>query len=204
MPTRAKKYLFLSISLIVVSFVAFFIFITNFNWKWCGVISAITTIAYLGVFAKWESVNRNDISARFSNYNNKLDGLRDVLISFQYWKGNENLNWYSKDKIRYLIDMCDELVGELTSPKIKYSEFLKLTILPIVSFSAGVLADKASLEISLSIAIIAVLVVIFIWEVKELCKFVINFIFKSSSTDKWKNLTYALKDLLIRDFGETE
>ncbi|MBD5111427.1 MAG: hypothetical protein HDT42_02665 [Ruminococcaceae bacterium] len=204
MSTRARKYLFLSISLIVVSFVVFLIFITNVNWTWCGVISIITAIAYLGVLAKWENVNRKDVSTRFSNYNNRLDGLRDTLINFQYQKGNENINWYSKNKIQYLIDMCNELVGELSSPKIKYTEFLKLTILPIVSFSAGVLADKASLEISLSIAILAILFVIFIWEIKQLYVFVINFIFKSSSTDELKNLTYALNDLLIRDFGESE
>ncbi len=196
-----EMVLFFALAFIIATPLAFlFIFLTNVNQVYWGAISAITALAIPIVIFLLERHRIKRAKDNFDVYNYKLDQLRDVLKELTYKSNGVDSNWYSKEKIQYLINECNKTIDECSSPKRKSMDFLKLTVLPIISFVAGVIADKASMETSLSLAGVAVTFAFTIWGVKQIVEFLDDLILKSSSIGTIKSVRDKLKDLLVRDF----
>ncbi len=175
------------------------VFLMDANKIYWGIISAVTSLVIPVVLFLSE---RNRISGAmdsYNDYNKSLDTLRDILIDLKYDSNGVPGNWYSKSKIRYLISECDKLLTE-NATKNKSVDFLKFMVVPIISFVAGVIADKAPIGLSLSFAVVAFLFALSIWGIYEIVKFLDDIILKSSSINTIKNVRDKLKDLQERDF----
>lgn len=124
--------------------------------------------------------------------------MRDVLAEL---KCNDNgANWNSKNKIEYLINECTEMINQRLLPQKQTLEFIKLMILPIISFVAGVISQKTNIEQAIQYAVIALLIVIIIWGIKQIIEFIDEITMKSSSINTIESVRHMLSDLLVRDF----
>lgn len=136
----------------------------------------------------------------FVEYNKKLNLLHDVLTEIKYSK-NGKKNWCSKNKIEYLINECTEMINHRLLPQKQTLEFVKLMILPIISFVAGVISQKTNIEQAIQYAVIALFIVIIIWGIKQIIEFIEEITMKSSSVSTIESVRHMLSDLLVRDFG---
>ena len=204
--TPIIEKIFFSVIVLVIAapLIFLFVFLIDVNKVQWGIISAATSVA-IPVALFWLEKNRiKSVMKCYADYNNRLDKFRDTLISLKYDNNGISGNWYSKSKIQYLINECDKLLAETTSPRGRSTDFLKFMIVPIISFVAGVIADKASIEVSLSFAAIALALALSIWGINEIVKFFDSIILKSSSFNTIINVRNKLKDLLERDFGSED
>ncbi len=200
-----EKILFAIIVLVIAAPLIFlFMFLIDVNKLHWGIISAAVSFAIPVMLFLLESNRIKGVMARYTDYNNRLDKLRDTLINLKYDNSGISENWYSKSKIQYLINECDKLLAETTSPRGGSIDFLRFMIVPIISFVAGVIADKASIEVSLSFAFIALTLALSIWGINEIVKFLDDIILKSSSINTIINVRNKLKDLQERDFGSED
>ena len=200
-----EKVLFLVLVLMfVVPLTFLFVFLKDVNKVHWGIISATTSLAIPVVLFLLERNRIKSAMKCYTEYNERLDIIRDTLIKFEYDNNGISENWYSKSKIQYLINECDKLLAETTSPRSRSIDFLKFMIVPIVSFVAGVIADKASIEVSLSFAVIALTLALAIWGINEVVKLFDDIILKGSSINTIINVRNKLKDLLERDFGSED
>ncbi len=164
--------------------------------KW-GLYSTLAWIILFYVFIYIMSVKtRKNWKDNISNYNMKLDCLKDIL-------SEEKINYYSKNKIEKLIEQCEKSINDLLSEKEKKMEhsnrFIERYILPIVAYGAGVLTMKINFTEVLQICIIAIFIVfilkIYIWEFRMLIEKITG-----NELEKEKYMKVTLEDLLIRDF----
>lgn len=202
MPFKEKILLIFLVILIATPLVFLLVFFIDANQVQWAFFSAITAVAIPIVLFLLE---RNRIKSAMDNYidyNNKLNLLRDVLKGLTYDNNGTHGNWYSKRKIKHLINECNKILDESSSPKSKTMDFLKSMILPILSFVAGVIADKASIEISLSLAVAAFVFALAIWGIIQIVEFLGDVILKSSSISTIKSIRDKLKDLLAIDFED--
>lgn len=200
MPIKEKFLFFVIVLVIVIPLIFLFVFLIDTNKVHWGIISAVTSLAIPVVLFLLEGNRIKRAMKSYSDYNDRLDKFRDTLINLKFNSNGTSGNWYSKSKIQYLIGECDKLLTETNSPK-RSIDFFKFMIVPILSFVAGIIADKASLEISLSFAVIALTLALSIWGINEAIKFLGDIILKSSSVNTLKDVSNKLKDLLERDFG---
>lgn len=199
--SQKEKILFFVIVLVIaVPLIFLFVFLIDTNKVHWGIISAVTSLAIPVVLFFLEGNRIKRAMKSYSDYNDRLDKFRDTLINLKFDSNGTSRNWYSKSKIQYLIGECDKLLTETDSPK-RSIDFFKFMIVPILSFVAGIIADKASLEVSLSFAVIALTLALSIWGINEIIKFLDDIILKSSSVNTLKDVSNKLKDLLERDFG---
>lgn len=180
-----------------------FLFLMDVSELYWGIISVVTSLAIPIVLYLSERNRINDALDNYDDYNKSLDILRETLIDLKYDINGASGNWYSKSKIQYLISECDELLEENATEN-KSVSFLKFMVIPIVSFVAGVIADKASIWMSLSVAVIAFLFALSMWGIYEIIKFLDDIILKSSSANTIKNIRNKLKALQERDFKNVD
>lgn len=168
-----------------------------------GVIASV--IAFFAFLIIMERKKRKDVKERFKKYNQRLDDLMLILKDFEISDNKngktENDNWYSPDRIKYLIEMCDSLIHDSTK-KDKNIEAFKNALLPVIGFVAGVLADKATLEVNLAMGVITLIVIMLICALREIDDFLNTFVFKSNSVEEITRLKMGLMDLLLRDFPD--
>ncbi len=200
MPIKEKILFFVIVLVIAVPLIFLFVFLIDTNKVHWGIISAVTSLAIPVVLFFLEGNRIKRAMKSYSDYNDRLDKFRDTLINLKFDSNGTSRNWYSKSKIQYLIGECDKLLTETDSPK-RSIDFFKFMIVPILSFVAGIIADKASLEVSLSFAVIALTLALSIWGINEIIKFLDDIILKSLSVNTLKDVSNKLKDLLERDFG---
>lgn len=201
MPIKEKFLFFVIVLVIAVPLIFLFVFLIDTNKVHWGIISAVTSLAIPVVLFLLEGNRIKRAMKSYSDYNDRLDTFRDTLINLKFDSNGTSGNWYSKSKIQYLIGECDKLLTETDSPKSRSIDFFKFMIVPILSFVAGIIADKASIEVSLSFAVIALTLALSIWGINEVIKFLDDIILKSSSVNTLKDVSNKLKDLLERDFG---
>lgn len=167
---------------------------------WCQIVTLI--LAFLVPFYIYR-LDKHDIQMGrddFVEYNKKLNLLHDVLTEIKYSK-NGKKNWCSKNKIEYLINECTEMINHRLLPQKRTLEFVKLMILPIISFVAGVISQKTNIEQAIQYAVIALFIVIIIWGIKQIIEFIDEITMKSSSVSTIESVRHMLSDLLVRDFG---
>lgn len=189
----------LVIALTIISFLLFFVLVIIPNpillWIAAAILVVIVPILIYLLDRHYIKNGWNE----YVDYNNQLNQLRDVLAEL---KCNDNgANWNSKNKIEYLINECTEMINQRLLPQKRTMEFIKLMILPIISFVAGVISQKTNIEQSLQYAGIAFSFVILIWSIKQITDFFDEITMKSSSVSTIESVRHILSDLLVRDFG---
>lgn len=162
----------------------------------------------------WSQNNKlmNNAKTRFEHYNIKLDKLKEILQSFSFSdslansdslaKKEKKNSWYSAERIKYLAKMCDNLNHNNSMVSDKSIVFLKTYGFAVLGFAAGVIAEKASLEISLTLAIWVFLIIACCFALVKLNDLINFLLFKNNSREKIMELKSDLMDLLLRDFPE--
>ena len=155
-------------------------------------------------------VDYQDYNKELNNLRNLLNGATYDLSDFRSESLNDNqetsvsvLNWYTKDKLKYLIECFDELIFEKNKYDNPSISLLKNTSVPVISFAGGVIAEKAELAISLKIALIVLLIIWIFWSLVQIFSFFDEQIFFSTSYYQKKRIRSLLSDLYIRDFDES-
>jgi hypothetical protein len=164
-------------------------------WIILGIISIITFFVIIYIEEKKQY---NDIEIIFQNYNQKLDELKETLENYKYGENNE-CNWYSEDKIIYLIECLENSLEKDFQPNL-YISMAKSTSIPIISFIAGIIAEKWEMEKAIAIALFILLLVISMIGMAAFGNFICDIVVKSQSKEQKKLLLLQLKDLLQRDF----
>lgn len=178
------------------STVIFFLFIP------CSLFFVLSVLCY--------KRDKRKIKERFENSNKILENLKTILYDFKITNNSDhtqsetnNSSWYSSERIIYLIEMCDNLIKESKGDWSKGINFLKTSIASIIGFGAGVFADKASLDVNISIAIIVLFIAVMIYGLIEAGDLLSYFFFERTSPMAISNFKAYLMDLLLRDFPES-
>ena len=202
--TKSKYRMFLLVEILLLVATIVFLVLSYIIHLVFATGVCISMAAFFVILIAQDTRKRKNVQQRFISYDKSLNELADILRSFSFPNGNNtNENWYSSERIKYLIKMCDSLICKNVEDKNKSSVFLKPAIIAVVGFGAGVIAEKASLEINLAIGFIALMVIIFIYCFCEIGEIFNNIFFKSNSSEEIMRLKSALMDLLLRDFPES-
>lgn len=161
------------------------------------IFSLLSIIALYVVIALWERDNLKRYNTQFKEHNKRLDIIKKILIEFSY---DDNKNWYSAEKIQYLIQSGELSLEERKNTDTRLFDLGKTIFFPIIGFVAGVISDKANLNEIIGITIIALLVLIISVSLAKILSFVTDLILKSSSINEMNSLILLLKDLYSRDF----
>lgn len=165
----------------------------------------LSFILLIGACAFYDKKLRDRTNERFYQYNARLDMLKDILMSFNFVNCNTNKNetWYSPERMKYLINMCDNLINTHSIMNNKIFISLKPSIFAIFSFASGIIVEKASLKDSLEIVVFATFIVICIGVFIKFDEILDDIFFKSNSQGKIMELKSDLIELLIRDFPKS-
>ena len=157
-----------------------------------------------------EKHNKKMIATDYQNYNKELDELRSLLKQAEYHNPSREsdyispkLNWYSKDKVKYLIEEFKNLSSANAGYDDSSVNQLKMTLLPVISFAGGVIADKAEFKVSIVIALLVAALILVTWGSAQILKALSDEIFVSTSDRQVKKVYSLLSDLYIRDFDES-
>lgn len=167
-------------------------------------------IGFIVVAILIERHNKKAVDNDYKKYNSQLDALSKLLKEAEYdtptSRNSSNptkLNWYTKDKIKYLIDEFEKLSTSKSKIEDSAVSSLKFAMIPIISFAGGVIADKAKLETSIGIAFIVAMIVVSFWGITQLVKSFADEIFFFTSDYQARRIYSLLSDLYIRDFDES-
>ncbi len=203
----SKKYfyaMFSSLSILVFSIIA--AFLNAYKYQLYSGIAGFLGLIISGYYA--EKFKKEKALNDYKDYNKELDNLRIILEKAKYNNPNSSsssqpnkLNWYTKDKINYLIAEFEKLSSRKSKdPSI---DILKILLIPVVTFAGKAIADKANLNTTISVALCAILVIISLWGVIIIFKSIFDWIFYSMSDSQAKRIHSLLKDLYIRDFDDS-
>lgn len=201
-----------TLSLIVASFVCLFSSLWTHSKSiiiFETILAIIGFILFVIVLYRVEQHTKASVDIDYQKYNAKLDKLRDILKSAEYNVPVSNtgssirVNWYTKDKLKYLIKEFKKLSSTKTRYDYPEIKSLKYALIPIVSFVGGVIAEKANLETSISVAFIAAMIVLVFWSIFQLIKDFSELISFYTSERQAKRIYSLLSDLYIRDFDDS-
>ncbi len=150
----------------------------------------------------------------FDYYGNLKEMFKDALIKIDEDKLHYNLNvqrkgyrypqrngnWYSEEKIDYLIASAEKWITEQYESKAKLEKLAHVIVLPIVGFVAAVIQEKASVVDAISIGVAAIVIVGMGYVVDKGVSMLIDSVIKTTSIDKMTMLRNLLQDLKARDF----
>ena len=163
--------------------------------------TALVIIAFLFLIALyidgvlWEKQSIKKYQLKFKEYNKRLDIIKKLLIELKY----NHKNWYSSEKIQYLIESGELIVEKYKSTNARFLDLGKTFLFPIIS--AGAISSNAKLsEIFLIAFVISFLLTILVFFTK-LLSLIVDLAFKSSSIKEIEKLVQLLKDLHSRDFS---
>lgn len=149
----------------------------------------------------------DNAKSRFACYNIEVDKLKEILQSFSFSdssKDNEEKNsWYSADRIKYLIEMCDKASYNMSFKSDKVLMGFKTSFSAILGFASGSILKETNLSINLYIIGVALVVVFCIYALIKLGELINSLFFKNSSSENVAELHSVLMDLLVRDFPES-
>lgn len=168
----------------------------------------IGTIDFIVVALLDEKNKKKTVYVEYEKYNDTLNTLRELLKQAEYDISNDNStqimqNWYTKDKLKYLIEEFDKLASSESKHDNSDVNSLKYALIPVISFAGGVIADKAELSISILIAFIVGVIILSFWGILQIVKSFADEIFYSTSKYQVKRIHSLLSDLYIRDFDES-
>lgn len=202
-----KPYFYGLIATILIIVVSLFALLLNVQLH--SIITLIFgTIGFIVVAVLVEKNKKETVGVEYLKYNDTLNALRDVLKQAKYDISNDNStsimqNWYTKDKLKYLIEEFDKLLSSESIHDNSDVNSLKYALIPVISFAGGVIADKAELSISILIAFIVGMIILSFWGILQIVKSFADEIFYSTSKYQVKRIHSLLSDLYIRDFDES-
>lgn len=164
------------------------------------VIQIIIAVLFLAFVVYSENKRCQKWKNDFNEYNTTLDEISKILKSFEYQNDSGFSNWYSKEKIEYLIDSAKKWITEQNESKAKLEKLVHVVVLPVVGFVAAVIQDNATLEDAVSIGIIVIVAVVIGYAVDRGVSMVVDAIIKTASIDRMTMLIDLLQDLKARDF----
>ncbi len=151
-----------------------------------------------------EKHNKKMIATDYQNYNKEPDELRSLLKQAEYHNPSRasdyispKLNWYSQDKVKYLIEEFKNLSSANAGYDDSSVNQLKMTLLPVISFAGGVIADKAEFKVSIVIALLVAALIILSWGSAQILQALSDEIFVSTSDRQVKKVYSLLSDLYI-------
>lgn len=206
---RLKPFLFEMVLLIIFFvLIVVFVILTEFINKLWTIGAIISSIFFFILISVGNKKLRRMTIERFYRYNVRLDNLKEILMSFKFSKSKtidekdkmenfaEKETWYSAERIKYLIKMCDALNYNNSMASDKSLVFLKTSAFAVLGFAAGVIAEKASLDVSLTFATYALIIIFVCFGLGKLNDAI-------NSREKIMGLKSDLMDLLLRDFPES-
>lgn len=164
------------------------------------VIQIIIAVLFLAFVVYSENKRCQKWKKDFKEYNKTLDEISKLLKSFKFQNDSGFSNWYSKEKIEYLIDSAKKWITEQNESKAKLEKLVHVVVLPVVGFVAAVIQDNATLEDAVSIGIIVIVAVVIGYAVDRGVSMVVDAIIKTASIDRMTMLLDLLQDLKARDF----
>lgn len=164
------------------------------------VIQITTSILFLAFVVRSENKRSQKWETDFNEYNTNLNEMADILKTFKYQNAFGNGNWYSEEKIEYLIASAEKWITEQNESKAKLEKLAHVIVLPIVGFVAAVIQNNASVEDAISIGVAAIVVVGIGYVVDKGASMLIDSIINTTSIDKMTMLMNLLQDLKARDF----
>lgn len=204
-----KRYLYAYLASLFIIITSIFAYILD-QRKYTIITGVMGLIGFVVVAILIERHNKKAVDNDYKKYNKELDEISKILKDAEYddptastSSNPPKLNWYTKDKIKYLIDEFEKL----STPKSKLEDpsinSLKIALIPIISFAGGVIADKAKFETSISLAFIVAMIVLSFWGITQIVKSFADEIFFSTSDYQVKRIYSLLSDLYIRDFDNS-
>lgn len=163
-------------------------------------IQITTSILFLAFVVRSENKRSQKWETDFNEYNTNLNEMADILKTFKYQNASGNGNWYSEEKIDYLIASAEKWITEQNESKAKLEKLAHVIVLPIVGFVAAVIQNNASVEDAISIGVAAIVVVGIGYVVDKGASMLIDSIINTTSIDKMTMLMNLLQDLKARDF----
>lgn len=163
-------------------------------------IQITTSILFLAFVVRSENKRSQKWETDFNEYNTNLNEMADILKTFKYQKTSGNGNWYSEEKIDYLIASAEKWITEQYESKAKLEKLAHVIVLPIVGFVAAVIQEKASVVDAISIGVAAIVIVGMGYVVDKGVSMLIDSVIKTTSIDKMTMLRNLLQDLKARDF----
>lgn len=194
--TCINKYLIIMI-LTLISFIVFMILYFIKHEIIFVIISLISFVFSTIDIAAWEKYNYNQFQFKYEEHNEQLNAIKSILMEFKY---NGNNNWYSKDKIKYLIHSGELYIEEHQQNNTKLLDLCKNSIIPIVAFVAGIISDNSTISDALAYGVVTIGFLIFLYSVVKIISFSTDLIFRSTSINEMKYLIFMLNELLLRDF----
>lgn len=164
------------------------------------VIQIIIAVLFLAFVVYSENKRCQKWKKDFKEYNKTLDEISKLLKSFKFQNDSGCSNWYSKEKIKYLIDSAKKWITEQNESKAKLEKLVHVVVLPVVGFVAAVIQDNATVEDAVSIGIIVIVAVVIGYAVDRGVSMVVDAIIKTASIDRMTMLIELLQDLKARDF----
>lgn len=171
-----------------------------------NLITGIVFIAVLVLFLIW-AIWENELSIKKWSekcqvYNISLNQLKTLLQEQILTNDQNQISWYTKEKICYLIEVGESrLTYESDNTKRTYN-FIKVWILPIVAYISLVLKDTLDGESLILLSVICIIILFFSYMYDYITKAIVNSLFKNNSKGQIQNFVMMLKDLLNRDFSD--
>lgn len=165
-----------------------------------SVVQIVASILFLAFVVRSENKRGQKWETDFNEYNTNLNLMADILKTFKYQNDSGNGNWYSEEKIDYLIASAEKWINKQNENKAKLEKLSHIIIFPIVGFVAAVIQNNASVEDAISIGVVAIVVVGIGYIVDKGASMLIDSIINTTSIDKMTMLMNLLQDLKARDF----
>lgn len=168
------------------------------------IVSFLSIIAVVSISCK---IDRTKVKQRSIEHNERLDKLKDILLSFTFTNNkdskNKNNSWYSSNRIKYLVNMCDNFLYRNNHNGDKIFISMKAPIFSVLGFAAAAILEKSTIEEIVIITLVILMSIVLIYLLPWIDNF-INFVcIKSNSIKRIADLKLDLLDLLARDFPES-
>lgn len=178
--------------------------ITLLILKFNPIIKLIIQIAFVVLYFVYVVCSENKRCQKwetdFTEYNNTLDEISKILKKLKYQNDSGEGNWYSKEKIDYLVASAEKWITEQNEGKAKLEKLAHIIVFPVVGFVAAVIQENASIADAVSIGSVVIIALAMGYVIDRILSIVVDSVIKTASIDKMAMLMNLLQDLRARDF----
>lgn len=188
-------------SILAFIFINIVLVIVDINVILKYIIELVAAIAALVSFYAFEKRLNKMWRSDFDEYETKLNIIRKILSDqMKYNIGDKASNWYSENKIDYLIKGGDNWIREQDERKKRNENFAHVAVLPVIAFLAEILKDSFSSDKALFTGLVVLFIVLIGYCTDRLLSMITDSIIKTESVDEMTILINLLKDLKAQDF----
>ncbi len=175
-------------------------YVTEWNVIIKLVVQIVAAILFLAFVVYWENKRCKKWKTAFDEHNKTLDEIAEILKALEYKNGSGCDNWYSEEKIDYLIISAEKWITEHTERKSEIEKLAHVVVLPVIGFVAAVIQDNATVEDAISIGVAVIIIVAMGYVIDKGVSMLIDSIIKTASIDEMSMLMNLLQELKARDF----